>query len=165
MALWKDATPARKDGPTLAPEAPRSALDLPSDLAYSREAARRAAPREGSESVIGADLTIEGKVEGSGHLRIAGRFTGDVVVDGNLTIESGARLAGGVRAHAISIAGELEGNVIDATRVDLLATGVLIGDLKADAFTVAAGSRMRGRVEFGWNETAASGARTNGAAG
>ena len=29
----------------------------------------------------------------------------------------------------------------------------MIGDLKADTLTVAAGSRMRGHVECGWNAT------------
>ncbi len=42
---------------------------------------------EMKESVIASDLTIEGKIIGSGHVRLAGRFKGDVQVDGNLTIE------------------------------------------------------------------------------
>jgi cytoskeletal protein CcmA (bactofilin family) len=153
VALWKEQAPPRKEPSGAAADlASRKELDTPTDMAYSREAARRGPPRDAMESVIGADLTIEGKIEGSGHIRVAGRFKGDVSVEGNLTIEAGARLAGGVRAHAVSIAGELEGNVLDAARVELLASGVLIGDLKADSLTVAAGSRMRGRVEFGWND-------------
>jgi len=32
---------------------------------------------------------------------------------------------------------------------------VLIGDLKAGSLTVAAGSRMRGQVEFGWEDKGA----------
>ena len=42
-----------------------------------------------------------------------------------------------------------------AARVELLDTGVLAGDVKAGSLTVAAGSRMRGQVEFGWAEQAA----------
>ena len=157
VALWKEQTPPRKEGAGLATEpAPRKDIDSPSDLASSREALRKTAPRDATESVIGADLTIEGKIDGSGHIRIAGRFKGDVTVEGNLTIEVGAKLNGGVRANSVTIAGELEGNVLDAARVELLATGVLVGDLKADSLTVAAGSRMRGRVEFGWSEAAPS---------
>ena len=73
-------------------------------------------------------------------------------VQGNLTIETGAKLTGGVRANAVVIGGELEGNIDGATRVELLESGVLNGDLKAGSLTVAAGSRMRGQVEFGWEE-------------
>jgi len=86
--------------------------------------------------------------------RIAGRFQGDVHVQGNLTIEADAKVTGGVRAAAVVIGGELEGNIDGAQRVELLATGVLNGNLKAGSLTVAAGSRMRGQVEFGWEEKA-----------
>ena len=108
--------------------------------------------RQVNESLIAADLTIEGKIHGTGHVRIAGQFKGDVNVEGDLTIERGAKLTGGVRASKITIAGELEGNVESAQRVELLETGVLTGDLKAGSLTVAAGSRMRGQAEFGWED-------------
>jgi len=36
--------------------------------------------------------------------------------------------------------------------VELSESGVLTGDLKASSLTVAAGSRMRGKVEFGWDK-------------
>lgn len=166
MALWKE-TPSRKESAGMATDVAPPAADSPTDISFSREAPRRQSSRDGAESVLGADLTIEGKIDGAGNLRIAGRFTGDVTVDGNLTIDAGARLAGGVRAHAVVIAGELEGNVLDAGRVELQSSGVLIGDLKAGSLTVAAGSRMRGHVEFGWGEGGAPRAgkeRGNGSA-
>jgi cytoskeletal protein CcmA (bactofilin family) len=43
---------------------------------------------------------------------------------------------------------------LNARQVDVLATGVITGDVKAGSITVAAGSRMRGHVEFGWEPTA-----------
>jgi cytoskeletal protein CcmA (bactofilin family) len=102
------------------------------------------------ESFLSADLTIEGKIAGSGHVRIAGRFKGDVQVDGNLSLDSGARLEGHVKATIVSVGGELIGNIENAKRVELLETGVINGDVKAGSLTVAAGSRMRGQVEFGY---------------
>jgi cytoskeletal protein CcmA (bactofilin family) len=104
------------------------------------------------ESVIGADLTIEGKIEGSGHVRLVGKFNGDVQVEGDLTIEPGAKVTGSVRAATVVIGGELEGNIEAASSVELLKTGVLNGDLNAGSLTVAAGSRMRGQAEFGWDD-------------
>ena len=104
------------------------------------------------ETLIAANLAIEGKIQGSGHVRVAGQFKGDVNVDGNLTIDQGAKVIGGVRASTVTIAGELEGNVDAASRVELLASGVLNGDVKAGSLTVAAGSRMRGNAEFGWED-------------
>ena len=104
------------------------------------------------ESVIASDLTIEGKISGSGHVRIAGKFKGDVNVEGDLTIDGGARLNGGVRAKRVTVAGELEGNIESAERVELQPSAVLVGDVKAGTLTVASGSRIRGHVECGWDD-------------
>jgi cytoskeletal protein CcmA (bactofilin family) len=111
------------------------------------------------ESLLGSGLSIEGTVNGVGHVRIAGQFRGDVKVDGNLAIEPGARVVAGVVADAVTVAGELEGNIDSATKVELLASGVLTGDLKAGSLIVAAGSRMRGRAEFGWPDAATAALR------
>jgi len=113
------------------------------------------APRErieGGESVIAANLSIEGKIEGTGNVKIAGRFKGDVRIDGNFTIDPGAHLTGQVLAGIVVVGGELQGNIESAKRVDVLEGGVIVGDVKAGSITVAAGSRMRGHVEFGWAE-------------
>ena len=148
MAIWKDAgskdpvtpvTPIREAAP---PPSPAPAPDAPSSR-----------PRADlKESIFAAGLTFEGKIEGSGHVRLAGRFKGDVNVDGTLTIEPGAHLAGSVKAGSVVVGGELEGNITGASRVELQQTGIINGDVAAASLTVAAGSRMRGRVEFGWGE-------------
>ena len=151
MAIWREQNTARKDDAVLPTDpAPTKEPDVRPDSSLPAGFTRRTAEREMRESLIAAELTIEGKIEGRGPVRIAGRFKGDVHVEGDLTIDSGARLTGGVQARTVVIGGEVEGNITDATRVELLATGVLTGDLKAGSLTVAAGSRMRGQVEFGW---------------
>jgi len=161
MAIWKETTPS-KSSPTSSP-APEAAQFDPSpirDISPAAPAAtptpspapQRASEAQLKESLIAADLTIEGKIEGTGHVRIAGKFNGDVNVQGNLTIETGAKLTGGVRAQKVIVAGELEGNIESAQKVEVLESGALIGDVKAGSLTVAAGSRMRGQVEFGWGD-------------
>jgi cytoskeletal protein CcmA (bactofilin family) len=52
----------------------------------------------------------------------------------------------------VVVGGELQGNVDAAKQVDVLSTGVIVGDVKAASITVAAGARMRGHVEFGWGD-------------
>ncbi|HKS54628.1 MAG TPA: polymer-forming cytoskeletal protein [Steroidobacteraceae bacterium] len=152
MALWKDQYGREQNTPDPGPDKPAAAT--PVNIESARQpAATPSAPRgDAKESLLAAGLTIEGKIEGTGHVRIAGNFKGDVHVQGNLTIEAGAKVTGGVRANTVVIGGELEGNIDAAARVELLQTGVLNGDLKAGSLTVAAGSRMRGRAEFGWDE-------------
>jgi cytoskeletal protein CcmA (bactofilin family) len=117
------------------------------------------------ESYMSAELTIEGKIVGSGHIRIAGKFKGDVHVDGNVALDAGARLEGQVKASVVSVAGELIGNIENARRVELLETGVINGDVKAGSLTVAAGSRMRGQVEFGYETEGRAKSETKGFGG
>jgi len=151
MALWKDQYGREQNTPDPAPE--KAVATVASvETRTPAPAARPAAAADNKESMLAAGLTIEGKIEGSGNIRVAGNFKGDVNVQGNLTIEQGAKITGSVRANTVVVGGELEGNIDAATRVELLQTGVLNGDLKAGSLTVAAGSRMRGRAEFGWEE-------------
>ncbi len=166
MALWKENAapaparptplppfpeakePARYDAPPK-PEAVNSPAVAPTPPAPAKRA-EPAAQRK--ESLIAADITIEGKIEGGGSVRIAGNFKGDVNVQGDLAIESGAKLSGSVRADNVTIAGELEGNVEEASRVELTQSAVVIGDVKGGTVTVVSGARMRGHAEFGWGD-------------
>ena len=158
MALWKDTTPGTPSQPpassakdTFAP--PERPVTNVAPLNPDTTKRQRERP-EMKESVIASDLTIEGKIVGSGHVRLAGRFKGDVQVDGNLTLDTGATLDGQVRAQTVVVGGELKGNIESAKRVELLEGGIITGDVKAGSLTVAAGSRMRGQVEFGWEDEA-----------
>ena len=161
MALWKDTNssgsgfasgsvpvpPARDAAPNVAP--------LPET---QRRPGRGGA--EAKESIIAAGLTLEGKINGTGHVRVAGRFKGDVHIDGTLTLDPGARIEGHVKAAAVIVGGELLGNIVDAEQVDLREGGRIEGDIKAGSFTVASGARMRGKVEFGWDRASSADADT-----
>jgi cytoskeletal protein CcmA (bactofilin family) len=158
MALWNEKPTPATAGPAAAPQPERTVTERTEPRASTNDPSlavppRRPAPAprvEGGESVIAANLSIEGKIEGTGNVKIAGRFKGDVRIDGNFSIEPGAHLTGQVLAGIVVVGGELQGNIESAKRVDVLEGGVIVGDVKAGSITVAAGSRMRGHVEFGW---------------
>lgn len=156
MALWKEtAKTATISTPETMELAQLGTPEIKPETEKPVQPAFRPTPTPGkplAESLIAPDITIEGKIEGAGHVRIAGSFKGDVNVRGDLTIEPNARVTGSVRAEKVTIAGELIGNIESAVHVELLQTGALTGDLKAGSLSVAAGSRMRGQVEFGWDD-------------
>ena len=160
MALWKEQSGKDTVLPTADPglngsESMTYSPDRPLSGPASVEPARRPASATGGparESLIAADVTIEGKIEGAGHIRIAGRFKGDVNVEGNVTVESGAHVTGQLKANTVAVSGEVQGNIDATAKVELLETGVINGDVKAGTLTVAAGSRMRGQADFGWKD-------------
>ena len=104
------------------------------------------------ESVIGPGVVFEGDFSGDGDIRIAGKIKGDLRLKGNLILDAGARITGGVSADNVTIGGQLEGNIQASGHVKLLETAQLIGDVQAKFLVAALGSRMRGHVEFGWDE-------------
>src|SRR5512144_2050920 len=109
MAIWKETTaPKKEGGVTIAPEpALKREPDTFPDTVLPQSTPRRSPTRsrEGRESVIGSEMTIEGKIDGTGHIRLAGRFKGDVNIQGDLTIEQGAKLTGSVKANSVIIGG------------------------------------------------------------
>ena len=128
-----DAPRVPDDPPTEGPQMPMSSVN-------------------NAESILAAGLTIEGKIEGSGNFRVVGRFKGTVKVNGELTIEPGAFIEGEIRAESVLVAGDVRGQIAAASRVEFKDSGSLIGDVKANSVVVSAGSKVRGKMEFGWKE-------------
>jgi cytoskeletal protein CcmA (bactofilin family) len=150
MALWKDLGKGKSysaDGFSETVEVfPPAEIESPKIQLAERKKADK------DESLIGVGFTVEGKIEGKGDVRIAGHFKGDVQVKGNLVVESGGLIAGEIKADTVTIGGHVDGNIDASDQVNLLDSAQFVGDLKAPTLTVASGSRMRGRVEFGWEE-------------
>ena len=145
MALWNQTTAEENNEHAIAPFPPSPAQ------ATSIPVTREGFAKNSRESVFGPGVTIEGRIEGESDIRIGGIFKGDIQIKGDVNIEKGARLSAKVNAANVILGGELEGNVVATGQVKLLETGHMTGDLKASTLIVAAGSRMRGHVEFGWS--------------
>ena len=138
--------------PQLEPEPVRATPAPPSPVRNTEDKLMAVNKSGISESVLTSGLTIEGKIEGDGNVRVAGRFKGQVNVKGQVTIEPGASIDGELHADTVLVSGEVRGQIQAGSRVELKDSGSLIGDLKAGTLTVAAGSKMRGKVEFGWKD-------------
>jgi cytoskeletal protein CcmA (bactofilin family) len=161
MALWKEM--AQNEQRTMPNEQRMAAQSEQSDKAEAAPAPvapvvprRESMPRDRHESVLGSGVSIEGKMEGDGDVRIAGKFKGDIHIKGNLNVQKGAHLTAKINADAVTVEGEVEGTVVASGQVTLSESAQVVGDLKAKTLTVSAGSRMRGNVEFGWNDSDAA---------
>ena len=156
MALWNQPVQETgNDKSQTVPPAPTPAAVITVATAAG-PAPRDNAPKERNESMFGPGVSIDGKIEGDANVRIAGKFKGEIHINGDLTIEKGANVSAKVNATNISIAGEINGDVTASAHVKLVESAQVVGDLKAETLTVAAGSRMRGHVEFGWSASEAA---------
>ncbi|HTR01240.1 MAG TPA: polymer-forming cytoskeletal protein [Candidatus Acidoferrum sp.] len=140
MAIWDKNEPPATPGNTPAPQA--------STPPVQPQPARTGSSKE--ESLITSGITIEGKIVGKGSVRVAGKFKGDIHVDGDLNIDAAASVEGQVNAGQIAINGTLQGNIQNAKHVELKQGSTVTGDIKAGSLSVTAGARMRGNVDFGF---------------
>ncbi len=99
-------------------------------------------------TVIGQGITIEGEVSSDEEVVVAGTVRGKLTVDGALTVEPGGIVEADVGASSVSVGGTLTGNVVATDRVDLLAGGRLVGDVKAARVTIADGAVFKGNVDM-----------------
>ncbi len=158
MAFFQQQQPRKDDLLDAKPE-PRAdqpketvAPPVPPHARRAEEPATASLQSKAAESLVATGLTIEGKIEGTGNVRVAGRFKGTVSVKGEFRVEPGASIEGDVSADTVFVSGEVRGKIVAASRVEFKESGSLVGDLKAGSLTVVAGSKMRGNVEFGWKE-------------
>jgi cytoskeletal protein CcmA (bactofilin family) len=152
MALWNQPTPEEiNEKPRAEPPLPTPAAPAPAPTSTS--SLKESAPKDRRETVFGAGVSIEGRIEGDADVRIGGKFKGDIQIKGDLSIEKGAQIKAKINAATVTIGGAVEGNVVASAQVKLLESAQLIGDLKATTLIVAAGSKMRGHMEFGWSES------------
>jgi len=97
------------------------------------------------ESTIGANTHIKGDIQGDGGLRVDGIVEGSIELTGNLVVTESAKIRAEIKASNISVAGAVQGN-ITATRVEILDTGRVWGDLTVKSLLVNEGAYFRGQT-------------------
>jgi cytoskeletal protein CcmA (bactofilin family) len=98
------------------------------------------------DSVLGPGIQWQGKIVGTGGVRIDGVFEGEITVHGIVVIGVDGRVVcDEIRATTVVISGSLEGDVM-AQRVEITATGRVYGDVTAVSFSTEEGAFLRGKI-------------------
>jgi cytoskeletal protein CcmA (bactofilin family) len=100
-------------------------------------------------TVIGPVASFKGELTFQGSVRVDGTFEGAVRTSGHVLVSKGGTLKAEVQAGSIALEGHLEGNVAAEDRIELRATGQMIGDIRASKLLVMEGATFVGRCEVG----------------
>lgn len=100
----------------------------------------------GGESVIGRNTRVRGRVTGEGDLRIEGHLEGDITLRGDLTIAEGGRATSAVDAEAVTVGGELDGDVRASGLVHLESGARVRGDIQGDGVAIDEGAELSGQL-------------------
>ena len=98
------------------------------------------------ETVIGEGMTVKGDLRGAGPVVVLGRFEGDIVVDGTITVGEGGYVDANISAGTIVIDGVVRGNLSADTNVEIGATGSLTGSVKSAALSTSIGATVKSEI-------------------
>jgi len=108
-------------------------------------------------TTIGTDAEFEGILSGK-DAQILGRFKGEVLVTGKLSIGEGARVDAKVTADTVEIAGSFKGNLTTRSLI-LLEKARVDGGVEAKGLSVRDGAVLNGAVNVGAGAAQAPAAR------
>jgi cytoskeletal protein CcmA (bactofilin family) len=100
-------------------------------------------------TVLGPGAHFEGLLTFRGRARVDGSVAGEIAGHGLLVLGPGARAEANVEVDELVVAGEIEGDVRARRRVELLATGLIRGDVETPRLVIAEGGRLLGRCTTG----------------
>jgi len=100
----------------------------------------------GSPSLFSAGSRLNGDVETSGPLMIAGHIIGDGRVAGELSIGPDAHWEGNVYAQRAVVAGKVTGSIVVSEKIEIAATAVIRGRVSACTIAMALGATIDGEV-------------------
>ncbi|PYR89588.1 MAG: cell division protein [Acidobacteria bacterium] len=99
---------------------------------------------------IGQGVVVEGRITSAQDLRIDGKVDGTIEVGSHgLILGASAAVKANLVARSILISGAVIGNVTATDRVDLQATGSVVGDISAPRLVLVDGAIVKGKVTVG----------------
>jgi cytoskeletal protein CcmA (bactofilin family) len=136
--------------PPSAPQPHRPAAPAPAPAPHNAASAAPGPVRTVSPTlcVLGANTTIKGEILGDEDVVIEGTVEGQIRIGRELRVGQGGKVKASVSAASVVVSGELHGDCEAQTRVEIQATGRLIGNIRAPKIVIAEGAVFRGNSDM-----------------
>jgi cytoskeletal protein CcmA (bactofilin family) len=100
-------------------------------------------------SVIGRTTRVHGRVTGAVDLEVQGFVDGEIVVGGDVTVDTHGMAGAGVRGRRLVVRGAVRGDLVGEEAVLLEDGARVVGDVRAPRVAIAPGALVRGFVQTG----------------
>ena len=98
---------------------------------------------------IGKSVHVKGELSGSEDLAIEGKVEGKIMLNGfNVTIGESGNVAAEIVAKSVIVSGIVKGDITSDARVEVGATGTMVGDIYAPRVVLMDGSRFKGSIDM-----------------
>lgn len=102
-----------------------------------------------NSSAIGRGTFVRGRVTGEGDLEIGGRVAGDVVIRGEVTVDTTGLVASNIEAIRIVVRGAVKGDLTADETIHIEDGARVVGDLRAPRIAIGGSALVRGHVQTG----------------
>jgi cytoskeletal protein CcmA (bactofilin family) len=97
-----------------------------------------------SATLINEGCKITGTITGAGSYLVNGEIDGDCDLDGTVTIAPNGLWRGTIKALDVIVAGQVEGDIIAAGKVEITDSAHITGTVSGEAIAVAEGAVVEG---------------------
>ena len=97
---------------------------------------------------LGNKTQFEGKLKFSGVVRIDGSFNGEIQTEGTLIVGETAVISSLINASHIIISGEVRGNILAKSRIEIHAPGRVFGNIQAPVVIIDEGVVFEGNCQM-----------------
>jgi len=107
------------------------------------------APAPRGMASIGKSIHVKGELSGSEDLAIEGRVEGKINLSGcRVTIGASGQVTADIVAKSVIVAGTVKGRVQAEERVEVAASGNLLGDVRSPRVVLVDGAKFKGAVDM-----------------
>ena len=99
-------------------------------------------------TVLGFGTSFVGSLEFDRPLQINGNFEGEINSTGILLISETAKVKANIKAGTLLLGGQVTGNIEASTKVEMLSTGKLNGNIRTPKLQIADGVTFDGNCEM-----------------
>ena len=93
---------------------------------------------------IGQDTKFEGKLKYHGTIRIDGHVKGEISGEGTLIVCEGALIESDIHVSHLLNSGKIRGNVTADKRIQINASGKILGDMEVPTMAITEGAIIEG---------------------
>ncbi len=111
-------------------------------------------------TLLGKGVDFKGIVSFDGTVRVDGRVEGEIHTSGTLIVGEHAVIKGVVSAGVLMNSGKINGTITASEKIQMLKTGILVGDIRTPSIAVEEGSHFHGMCDMGahqWSEAQSPG--------
>ncbi|MCC2640366.1 MAG: hypothetical protein K0S45_779 [Nitrospira sp.] len=100
-------------------------------------------------TLLAKGVLLRGEMRVEGTVRIDGRLEGDLHTTGTVVIGEDGIVQGTISAGTVINSGKIKATVTATERLQLLKTGILVGEVHAPAFSMEDGAKFQGSSDMG----------------